>query len=367
MISQFSQLRLDGNFRPQDDFFRHVNNIWLEENPIPDSESRWGVFGVLREDAWSKVRDIYEGLQDKEAKDTTSQQAKDFYYTGINFDSFAARHMNIVDEYLARIDATSDTKSLSRLLGELHRIGLGAPWQIYIDTDESDSSQYTLRLYQSGLSLPDRDYYLSDDKSMKQTRKKYELLLGKSRKIFKSLAPNDAMLIKTIIDLETAIAKKQRTNAQLRDVEGNYNPIQYSALKKQYSNIDWDGFAEGLRWASTNNITVDQPEFLEFINQHFTNDNLDQWKIYLKWHLVRRFLPYVSNETSDINFQLYGQVISGAKQNMPLWKRVVLSSERLMGENIGKIYAERHFPEDSKKKVQSMVDVVTKSFAIRIQ
>ena len=170
MISQFSQLRLDGNFRPQDDFFRHVNNIWLEENPIPDSESRWGVFGVLREDAWSKVRDIYEGLQDKEAKDTTSQQAKDFYYTGINFDSFAARHMKIVDEYLARIDATftpNHFRDCWRVTSHRPRRSMA----IYIDTDESDSSQYTLRLYQSGLSLPDKDYYLSDDKSMKQTRK----------------------------------------------------------------------------------------------------------------------------------------------------------------------------------------------------
>lgn len=367
MISKFSQFRLDGNFRPQDDFFRHVNNIWLEENPIPDSESRWGVFGVLREDAWSKVRDIYEELQGKEPKDTTSQQAKDFYYTGINFDSFAARHTKVVDEYLAKIDAAADLKLLSRLLGELHRIGLGAPWQIYIDTDDTDSSRYIVRLYQSGLSLPDRDYYLSDDKSMKQTRKKYELLLAKSHKIFKGLAPDDEMLIKTIIDLETAIAKKQRTNAQLRDVEGNYNPIQYGALKKQYSNIDWAGFAEGLGWENTKNITVDQPEFLEFINQNFTEDKLDQWKIYLKWHLVRRFLPYISNETSDINFQFYGQVISGAKQKMPLWKRVVLNGERLMGENVGKIYAEQHFPEDSKKKVQSMVDDVTKTFAARIQ
>ena len=135
----------------------------------------------------------------------------------------------------------------------------------------------------------------------------------------------------------------------MRDVEGNYNPIQYSALKKQYSNIDWDGFCRGLRWANTNNITVDQPEFLEFINQHFTNDNLDQWKIYLKWHLVRRFLPYVSNETSDINFQLYGQVISGAKQNMPLWKRVVLSSERLM-VRISVKYTPNVISEDSKRK-----------------
>ncbi|MDO8336053.1 MAG: M13 family metallopeptidase [Candidatus Saccharibacteria bacterium] len=366
MTKDASQSKLDSTIRPQDDFYGHVNNIWTKNNPIPDSESRWGIFNVLREDSWSKVRDIYEGLQNSEAKDVTTQQAKDFYYTGINFDNFSTKHMDIAQEYLSKVAAITDTASLSLLLGQLHRIGLDSPWQIYIDTDDTDSSKYILRLYQSGLSLPDRDYYLSDSTDMKKTRQKYEHLLVQARGIFEELAPSNEKFVKTIIDFETAMAKKQRTNSELRDVEGNYNPITFNNLKKQYSNIDWDGFAQGLGWTNTDNITVDQPEFITFINEQFVDSNLDQWKMYLQWHLVRKFLPLISSQTSELHFQFYGKAITGAKENMPLWKRVVLRGEYLMGENIGKIYAQRHFPEASKKQVVSMVDDVSKTFARRI-
>lgn len=367
MTKHIAQPKLDNTVRPQDDFYGHVNNIWIKDNPIPDSESRWGIFNVLREDAWSKVRDIYEGLQDMDAKDVTAQQAKDFYYTGINFDTFAAKHMDITKDYLAKIDAVADSSSLSLLIGQLHRIGLDIPWQIYIDTDDLDSSKYILRLYQSGLSLPDRDYYLSDSTDMQKARKQYEHLLAQTRGMFEGLAPSSEVFVKTIIDFETAIAKKQRTNSELRDVEGNYNPITYDDLKKQYSNIDWDSFAKGLQWTNTANITLDQPEFMTFVNQQFTDNNIDQWKMYLKWHLVKKFLPVISSETAELHFQFFGKVITGAKENMPLWKRVVLRGEYLMGENLGKMYAQKHFPEASKQQVSAMVDDVSKAFARRIK
>lgn len=366
MTTKLSRPKLDSTLRPQDDFYRYVNSIWLKDHPIPDSESRWGIFPVLRDRAWSHMRDIYKDLQSSETKDIVSIQAKDFYYTGIHFDDLAVQHHQTIGKYMTKIDSISSTSDLSFVIGELHRMGVNTPWAMIIDTDNADASKYLVRLYQSGLSLPDRDYYLDSSKEMAQIRLRHKQLLVSVYDIFKGVAPNSEFFVKTIVNIELALAKKQHTNVQLRDIDENYHPISFTDLKKIYPNIDWARYAEGANWSYTKNISHDQPNFLAHINQQFKELSLEQWKVYLKWQLVRKFLPSISSETAKVHFNFYGKVISGTKENLPLWKRVVLTIDYCMGENVGKLYAQKHFPEESKKEVLSIVEELTRTFSQRI-
>lgn len=364
---QLTDSLLDQDIRPQDDFFAHVNSKWLSDNPIPDTEARWGTFNVLREEAWANMRDIFEDLQDKEIQTTREQQARDFYFTGMNFDTLAARHKKDVTELMTQIDGIVTTADLSGMIGKLHRIGVNVPWAVYVDTDNADATRYVLHLYQAGLSLPDRDYYLSDSKEMIRTRTKYTETLRKVHTIFPDLAKNADDLIKTILDLETTIAKQQRTNSELRDVEGNFNPISFDNLKKKYKNIDWDSYARSTSWRDHSKISHSQPEFMAFINELCDPKNIDDLKIYLKWHVVRKFLPAVSQETANLHFEFFGKVITGTKEDSPLWKRTVLMVEFAMGENVGQLYAKKHFPEASKQAVLQMVEDISDTFAARIE
>lgn len=366
MTIKLSRPKIDSALRPQDDFYRHVNNIWLKDHPIPDSESRWGIFPILRDQAWSKMRDIYEELQSSEAKDIISRQAKDFYHTGMHFDDLATQHHQTINKYVTKIEGISNTSDLSFAVGELHRMGVNVPWSMVIDTDDADATRYLVRLYQAGLSLPDRDYYLASNKEMAQIRLKYKQLLTSVHDIFKDIAPDSEFFVETIIDMELALAKKQHTNVQLRDIEKNYHPISFADLKKTYKNIDWARYTQGAKWSYTKNISHDQPNFMAYIDQQFGERSLEQWKVYLKWQLIRKFLPSISSETAALHYSFFSKVISGTKENLPLWKRVVLTIDWCIGENVGKLYVQRHFPEESKKKVLSIVEEVSRAFSQRI-
>lgn len=367
MTVQLTESLLDPTVRPQDDFFSHVNSKWLADNPIPDTEARWGTFNVLRDEAWGNMRDIFEDLQNSKSPVVLEQQARDFYYTGMHFDKLATQHKKDIAAILAKIDAVETSADVSSMIGALHRLGVNVPWAVFVDTDHVDATKYVLHLYQSGLSLPDRDYYLDSSEEMVAIRARYTELLKKTYAIFPSLAHSEEELVQTVVDIETAIAKNQRTNSQLRDVEANFNPIDFQQLQKHYKNIDWQAYAKATSWHDHSNISQAQPEFLEFVNKLCAPKNIADMKVYLKWHAVRKFLPAISEETATLHFEFFGKTITGTKENAPLWKRTVLMIEHSMGENVGQLYAEKHFPEAAKKAVQKMVQDISDTFADRIE
>lgn len=358
---------LDESIRPQDDFYKYVNRKWLDKNPTPDSEPRWGVFDILHDQSSKRVHEIYESLQDQEDLSLSERQARDFYYTGINFDKLSKQHWQTLRDYTYKIAKIEDTKQLSGIIGELHRIGVNAPWAMIIDTDEKDSKRHIVRLRQAGLSMPSRDHYLSNTKEMQKVQKEYKMFLIKVHEfaVFDSVTKES--FVKTIFDIEKSLAQIQRTSSELRDVEGNYNPIKFEQLKSEYTSIDWEQYAKSTNWHSQNNITHDQPEFIKFIDDMFTKLDMQQWQTYLQWQLVRKFLPYISQQSSEINFEFYGRIINGTKESMPVWQRTVLTIDRLMGDNVGQLYAAKYFPQESKAKVLKIVEEVTGAFEKRIK
>ncbi len=362
------QQLLDETIRPQDDFFAHVNRRWLQTNPIPASESRWGAFLVLRDETRQQMRKIYEELEKAEVQPSSiEQQARDFYYTAMHVDDFEHEHLALLQQEFTKIDQISDSKSLSSCIGHLQRISVNAPWTVIIDGDDRDSSQHILRLVQRGLTLPDRDYYLEKNSTMVTIRKAYTSHLIKLHSFFETLAPIAQQFSDKVLEFETSLAAISRSSAALRDVEKNYNKTTYEVLQHNYANIDWPAYAAALGWQPDDKISVDQPEFLHFVNQQFTELPLDVWKIYLKWQLLGNYYGRISERFAALKFEFFGKILSGTSELLPLWKRAVMTIDSAIGEGVGKLYADRHFPESSKQQVLEIVESVRATYQKRIE
>lgn len=360
--------QLDTSIRPQDDFFHYVNNAWLKANPIPASEVRWGVFDVLHDEAQKAMREIFTSLENTPdmAKHSIEQQARDFYIAGMQYDSKATENLAVLHHLLESVDSIESTQELSRFFGTMHAMDINTPWYMWIDSDHDDSTQHILHLYQPSLTLPDRDYYLEDTEPMKKIRDAYKAFLTQVHKEFPTLATSSDVLWETIIELETNIATKNRTSIALRDVEGNFNRTTYEDLQKNYPHIDWDAYANALGWQPKKDLSVDQPEVLAYTDSLINTLPLETWKMYLKWRIITACLSKINEAYAQLHFSFFGKILSGASEMKPLWKRVVRTADSCIGEATGKLYAERHFPESSKKAVLELVEVIRESYSERI-
>ncbi len=360
---------LDDATRPQDNFFGYVNNLWLQKNPIPDDKSRWGTFDALQDKAWKDLRTLYEALENNEQLEpgSVAQQTRDLFHTAMHMDTLEQQHLADIEAQLRSIDAVSDTKSLAACLGQLQSIGVEAPWNIWVDSDNKDSKQHLLHFSQDGLTLPNRDYYLGDDETMTNICRSYRQHLKDVYAFFPSLAESPDAFCQTVFDFEHAIAEHSRTDAALRDIEENYHKTRYSDLKATYTNIDWDAYAGQLGWKPDDKISIDQPEFIAFINAQFTDEHLEAWKIYLKWHFLVRYYSRISEKFADLKFQFFGIVLAGTKKIMPTWKRAMHVIDESIGEAVGKLYVEQYFSGDAKQQVLGLVEMVRSAYAQRIE
>lgn len=360
--------QLDPRVRPQDDFFTHVNGQWLKENPIPKSETRWGTFNVLRENSWLAMKAIFEELQAGTfSAGSIEQQARDFYYTGMHFDELKDSHMQTLRDFLAEVDEMKSTHDISRMIGKLHSLDISGPWSCYVGSDHDDNTKHVLHFHQSGLTLPNRDYYLDTSDKMKKFRHAYEAHLQAVHALIPELATSAGELSDTLINFETAIATISRTPADLRDIENNYHKTPYKTVAATYKSIDWEAYARAFGWETGDHITIDQPEFMEYITTALTERPLNDWKIYLKWRFTSRVFPRICDEFAQLHFNFFGKVLGGSTEIMPLWKRVVLAAEPTLGEATGQLYSKKHFPESSKQQVLEIVEQVRKAYAERIE
>ena len=357
----------DSSVRPQDDFFGYVNNGWLQQNPIPATETSWGTFYVLRDQSWSAVDTIVKELTSSKNKLSHDQQLlSDFVSSALRFEKNTDKHYGSLSSLLAHISKIRTPKDIAQVLGELHRLDIGAFWSPYVSQDDRDSSNQVLRFYQSGLSLPNRDYYLDDSPRMKKIRSAYTVYYWDLKK----LLPNPKLLgcRRKTRRIEQSLAEASWTEVALRDVEKNYTRYTLAALKQTFKTFDWDAYFDGLGWKNqTDNIVVDQNSYVNACVKLIATAPLVEVKDYLRWQVVNSFASWLSAATAERSFAFYGKTISGQEEMKPLWKRAVLLADRsIIGEALGREYAARHFPESSKRAVSELVEDVRAAYHARI-
>lgn len=362
-----SDRQFDSSVRPQDDYFGYVNNVWLKANPVPPTENSWGTFYVLRDQASSAVHAIFKELSDTpEAKLNHDQRLlKIFYETALSFDSYRQNHLETIKDHLSAIDQINDHTDMARVIGQLHRNSQSAFWTLYVDHDDKNSQLHVLRFHQSGLTLPNRDYYLDKTEHMRTIRQKYQDFHAK---IHQHLPEIVSANFETINTIESNLAKQAWTNVELRDVEKNYNRYTLTELKAEFA-LDWQAYFDGLGWSQPNDhIVIGQPSYLRAVCQMLQEQTIDDTKAYLRWRAIQGLANWIDQSTAQLVFDFFGTTLGGVNQIKPLWKRTVnLADSLIIGEAIGREYVARYFPESSKKAILEMVEDVRQAYHARLK
>ncbi|OZC69579.1 peptidase M13 [Rhodococcus sp. 15-725-2-2b] len=348
----------DENTRAQDDLFVHVNGKWLEEYDIPADRAVDGAFRTLYDRAEVDVQTIIE-----ESAAANPPAGSDAQKIGDLFSSFMdadrAEQLGvtpIADELTAISDAT-DLVTLAGVLGSLQRTGVGGAIGHYVDTDAKQSDRYLVHFSQSGIGLPDESYYRQDEYA--EIRTSY--LEHISKMFALSGIEYDAQ---TVFDLEQKIAAGHWDVVARRDAEKSYNLVDFDTLVQNGAGFNWAAWISGLG-ATTEQfaeIVVRQPPFLSTFVSLWTSEDIEAWKAWLAWRVVHSRAPFLTSAIVDENFAFYGTTLTGTEENRERWKRGVSLVQDVLGEAVGKLYVERHFPADSKARMQVLVENLTEAY-----
>jgi len=354
----------DKSVRPQDDLYRFVNGTWLAKTEIPADKSNYGSFTMLSDGAEANLRVIADEAAAANAAAGSDQQLIGDFYASF-MDEAAAEKLGLapLEPELARIDAIKNRKELLEYLGRAQMIVVSNPIGAYIYPDAKRPDVYTIYADQSGLGMPERDYYLSKDARFTEIRGKYEQHIAN---VFTLAGRKDAAAAAgRVMDFETRLAKASWAPVDLRDVDKVYNPFDVAGATKATPGIDWATWlaSMGIRH---DQLIVGQPSYFKELGKALNDVPLATWKDYLKLRVIDDFSPYLSKAFVDENFDFYGRTLSGTPQLKPRWKRGLDQTEASMGDLLGKEYVKRHFPPEAKQKMDALVANLIKAFDLSI-
>ncbi|MCH6230337.1 peptidase M13 [Microbacterium sp. CFH 31415] len=343
---------LSAEIRPQDDLFRHVNGAWLERTEIPEDKARWGSFHLIAEQAEKDVHAIVEESQTAEPG-TEARKIGDFYTSFMDTERIAGLGAAPLADQLARVDEIDSIASFLRTVGELERDGVAGVVHLYIEPDPGNPQRYVPFIIQGGLSLPDESYYRLEN--FEATRAAFRAHVQKMLEL--AGVAEAAASADRIFALETELATHHWDNVRSRDAVATYNLKPWADVET-LAGLDLAPWLEGIAPAHPDafaEANVYQPSFLEGLGALLTDERLDDWKAWLRWSIVHGSAAFLSDEFVDENFAFYGTQLTGVPVNRERWKRGVALAEAALGEAIGRVYVERHFPPASKTAMDELV------------
>ena len=370
----FDTKNMDKSVKPGDDFFRYANGGWLKRTPIPPEYARWGSFNALIEennDALHKIAEKAAKVAPKtedegkleEAGAADLQKVGDFYASGMNQKEINAARVKPLQDEFQRIEAMKDTDDLVKEIGHLHSIGVGGLFGFTSGNDDKNSSMVIAQAFQGGLGMPDRDYYTKDDDASKKLRDQYVAHVTKMFTLLGDSKDVAAKNAKTVMDIETSLAKAARTRVELRDPQKNYNKMQQAELQKLTPDFNWNEYFEATNLPAAGDINVGQPDFFKTANEVFKTVSLDDWKTYLRWHLVHSEAAALSDDFEQEDFNFFQKALTGVKEQKPRWKRVVTATDNEIGEALGKLYVADNFPPEAKARALEMINNLKEALA----
>ncbi|MDN3496956.1 M13-type metalloendopeptidase [Planococcus sp. APC 4015] len=343
---------LSAEIRPQDDLFRHVNGAWLERTEIPDDKARWGSFHLIAEQAEKHVHAIVEESQGADPG-TETRKIGDLYTSFMDTDRITALGAEPLAEQLAKVDAIDSLPSLLRTIGELERDGVGGVFHLYIEPDPGNPQRYIPFFIQGGLSLPDESYYRLEN--FEATRLAFRAHVQKLLEL--AGVPDAAASADRIVALETELAGHHWDNVKSRDAMATYNLKTWDEVQALLG-LDLQPWLDGVapeHGAAFSEVNVYQPSFLAGLGGLLTPERVEDWKAWLRFAIVHAGAAFLSDEFVDENFGFYGTQLTGVPVNRERWKRGVGLAEAAMGEAIGRVYVERHFPPAAKVAMDELV------------
>ncbi len=357
-VSGIDRGAIDASVRPQDDFYLNANGRWLKSAVFPPDKSYIGPGEQMQDTTQDQLHELIKAAQQRGDDDVEARKLADLYASFMDeagVDRLGAKPL--ADE-LAAIAAINDRAQLAALFAHLGKLGVDTPIGLAIVQDDRNATRYVPALSQSGLGLPTRDYYLKrGDATFRAVRAKYVAYLGKLLALADGRnARMSQTAARAILALETEIARAQWDPVANRDPVKSYNPVALGDLTALAPALDWPAFTANAGLAGkTSNVLVRQPSYVRALSPLLASVSLDTWKAYARVRLIDAYSPYLSKEFVDARFEFVGAVLNGAKQDRQRWKRGVQLVSESLGEALGRLYVEKHFPPASKQRMEAMV------------
>ena len=358
---------MDTTVNPADDFFRFANNNWLKNNPIPEEYSTFGAFTEIDQRNEKLIQDII----DEVSHDTTAtqgsvaQKIRDFYNAGMDTTAIDQRGYTELLPYFEQIDKISDKAELAALLGDLHKNGFGGFFYAGPSLDPKDATHYIMHLYQGGLSLTDKDDYLVAESQ--EMRDKYVEHVAKMFELTGTDSIEAAKKAKAILALETELAKNSMSRVERRDPDKTYNMRTFDELQKTTPNFDWNTYFSNAGAPTIENLNVGMPDFIAGLNKVILNTDLNTIKDYLRWKVIHGSASMLSHDLDAENFSFYGNYLYGQEVQQPRWRRILDATSGCLGEAVGQLYVEKHFPAEAKERMLNLVENLRVALGERIK
>ncbi|MDP2174422.1 MAG: M13 family metallopeptidase [Bacteroidota bacterium] len=365
----YDSLNLDQSVLPCDNFYQFSVGGWMKNNPIPNTESRWGAFNILQKENEKKLKTILDKLLNDDAKyskGSDEQLLKAFYQSALDTQTTNQLGLKPILNEWKKIDVLRNIKDIGVLLANQKQRGFGNLFGFYVSIDAKNSQRNIVYMGQGGLSLPDVDYYTKEDEKSKNIRKEYVNHIQNMFALTKETKSIEGYG-NLILNIETDLAKISMTRTERRDPVKTYNLYQYNQFVKDFDYIDWGIFFKTVSQTSINEMVISQPQFFEKLGGLLKKYTLNDWKTYMKWHVLSSKAGILSKDFQNESFRFNSTVLKGTTQMKPISERSVNMVNAYLGETLGKAFVKQHFSEASKKEVSQMVENLRAVFKERIQ
>jgi putative endopeptidase len=365
-IPRFSESYMDIKANPREEFYRFSVGEWIRTNHIPEDKATWSSFDELQEWNMYLLKSILEDSSSRSAEPrSVIKLVGEFYKSAMNTEHINELGFSPIIEDLARAQkVTKGEEDFARFMAELRLAGVETFFSTYSRADKKNSSIYALYLDQGGLSLPDREYYLSD--SFAEMRNAYYNHLARMFMLLNETEEESKKCADDVLKLETDLAKKSRSRADLRDEEKNYNRISWSDLSMKFPSLHLASYLEALGVPQVEFVVIGQPEFFTAADKIISDQTIEQLRTYLRWRILHVCAPYLQSTVEKEDFDFFHRKLVGQREPEARWKIATRVIDELLGEALGRLYVEKHFPPEAKRRMALMIDDIHEVFRDRL-
>lgn len=358
---------MDSSVTPGNNFFQYASGGWIKNHPVPNDKTQYGSFTVLYDQNQKHLKEIVlKAAEENAPTGSTAQKIGDYYKSGMDTTAINKLGHTPIVPTLEAIKAMKSYKDMMPMVANLQRQGISTMFHFFGSQDPKNSQMMIAHIYQSGMGLPDKDYYLSTDPRIVEIRKAYEAHIVRMFKLIDEDDINARLKASSVMQIETELAQNAFSRLDNRDPFKTYNKMDVAGLQQITPNMDWQSFLNDIGLPQPGDIDVHQVPFIKALSKMFTKVEFKHWQNYLQWKVLNSSANYLSQEIEKADFDFYSTTLSGQKVQRARWKRILGSVNGAMGEALGKLYVEKYFPAAAKERMVKLVANLRTSLYNRI-